>query len=79
MKVNVDRVVVEQVTIQFMHIIRTHLRKGEPDRRKVFELLNALAITVAAVINDNDGAQEWFNGALEEQIDEFLKTQKAKQ
>jgi hypothetical protein len=68
----VDEIVVQQLATQYMGIAKKHLR-GAPDRNKVFELLNALAVCTAAVIADNDGAQEWFNDALENQIDAMLR------
>jgi hypothetical protein len=69
----VDEVVVQQLATQYMTIAKKHLRAGEQNRNKCFELLNALAVCTAAVIADNDGAQEWFNDALENQIDAMLR------
>ena len=64
---------VEFLAIRFMGIVRSHYLQAPPGRDRVLEVLNALAVTVAFVLaGTGDDAQEFFNDALENQIDEIL-------
>lgn len=68
---------VEFLTKRFMGIVRSHYLEGPTGRDRVLEVLNSLACTVAFVLagTDRSGmnpAQEFFNAALENQIDEIL-------
>jgi hypothetical protein len=64
---------VEFLAKRFMGIVRSHYLEGPTGRDRVLEVLNALACTVAFVLaGDDDSAQEFFNEALENQIDEIL-------
>lgn len=66
---------VETMFRRFAGIVNAHYKAGPADRDRVFEVLNALACTTAFVlaqIEDNE-AQEFFNDALEHQIDAALE------
>jgi hypothetical protein len=66
---------VEFLAKRFMGIVRSHYLEGPTGRDRVLEVLNALAVTVAFVLagaGGDDSAQEFFNEALENQIEEIL-------
>jgi hypothetical protein len=66
---------VELMARRFMGIVRSNYQQGPQARDRVLEALNALAITVAFVLagtDKDDAAQDFFNTALENQIDEIL-------
>jgi hypothetical protein len=68
---------VRELTDPMFKIIRDHYLGGPTSRERVLEVLNALAICSAYVIAgaEDDKAQEFFNEALEKQIDLILREQ----
>jgi hypothetical protein len=66
---------IELLARRFLDIVRSNYVQGPTGRDRVFEALNALAIAVAFVMAGTDGddaAQEFFNTALENQIETIL-------
>jgi hypothetical protein len=65
---------VEAICIALLFPIRDHLARGKPGRHKVHEVLNALAAVTALVVigagDDADHAEEWFQVALRQQIEQ---------
>jgi hypothetical protein len=63
-----EREAIGQLTTRFMTAVREHYLRHEPDRQRVFEVLNALASTTAAVLNGaDDDAKQWFFKAVDEE------------
>lgn len=71
---SLDRKRIEFLTNRFMGIVRSNYQQGPTHHDRVLESLNALAITVAFVLagTRDHAAQEFFNSALEKQIDQIL-------
>jgi hypothetical protein len=73
MPLDSDRI--ELLAKRFLGIVRSNYQQGPEGRDRVLEALNALAIVVAFVMagtGKDDAAQEFFNSALENQIDQIL-------
>lgn len=69
-----NRSVIEGLAERHLNVVRDHYRNNQTSRDRVFENLNALAITVATILAAaDDSAQAFFNEALERQIDDTLE------
>lgn len=67
-----DAKVVGPLANSLMLLVKAHLEKEPPHRNQVLEVLNALAINVAAVLAVNEGeGREFFDVALRANIEDI--------
>jgi hypothetical protein len=66
---DLDHAYVADLSMRILLLIGEHMASGEPSRKKVFEVLNAMAVATATILasteGDIDDARSWFDGAID--------------
>lgn len=70
-----DKVATEQLAIAIMKVIRSHYLRRPLTRLTIFEVLNALAVAVAATLIESNPSKtrDWFEASVDVNLADFAR------
>jgi len=75
---DLDKTVVEQLTIALLKDIRSHYLRRPASRDRVYEVLKALAIATAATLHEcvPGVTRDWFDAALDDKLSDLARARR---